>query len=314
MSGRYISPAGATHLKQAATRTCRCWKVTRVGMAPFGLTSLDRVVPLDDGFGSLTYRAHRGYTPYDNEATADLSVDNSEMQVLIAEFDMDGITLAAIHRGDYDDAAYVEYLVCYEEPAYVIAMLSSGTLGKVRQIDGIECFPELRSLTQTLKQRAIIEKGSVGCRVFQFGDERCKLVVADEWVVGIVTAVGVETDRTFTIEGDDVQLVDDYYRPGVVLFTSGANAGRTYEIESYTAAGVVTFSIPTELPIAEDDELEIRRDCTRQWAGHNSCETYENRLNYRGEPMRPVADSTGLMLPGAGSSGGGGGDVQTVPE
>lgn len=309
MSGRYISPAGVTHLEQPATRTCRCWKVTRVGMPAFGLTSLDRDVVLDDGFGTLTYRAHRGFTPYATEANADLAVDNSEMQVLIAEFEMDGITLAAINRGEYDDASFVEYLVAYDAPAYVIAMLSSGNLGKVRQIDGIECFPELRSLTQILKQKAIIEKGSVGCRVLEFGDERCKYPVETEWHSGQVDSVGVEADRVFTISGSGVMEISNYYVPGVVMFTTGANAGRTYEIESYevTSSGnEVVLAIPTEELIEIGDELEIRRDCTRQWSGHNSCETYNNRPNFRGEPFRPVADSGGLMVPGAGSTGGAG--------
>jgi uncharacterized phage protein (TIGR02218 family) len=306
MSGRTISVPGAAHLKQASTRTCRCWKITRVGMPPFGLTSLDRDVVLNDGFSTITYRAHRGFTPYANQANADLSVDNSEMQVLIAEFDMDGITLAAINRGEYDDAAFVEYLVCYQEPAYVIAMVSSGAIGKVRHMDGIECFPELRSLTQILKQKAIIEKGSVGCRVAALGDERCKVDLDPLWHDAEVTAVGAETDRTFTIEGDDVQLVEDYYRPGLFEFFTGANAGRSYEIEAYTAGGVITLAIPTEEVIEEGDTGRIRIDCTRQWEGHNSCETHDNRPNYRGEPFRPVADTANLMAPGAGSTGGGG--------
>lgn len=316
MSGRTISTAGATHLKQAATRTCRCWKITRQGMSAFGLTSLDRDVVVNDGFGSLTYKAHRGFTPYATQAGADLSVDNSEMQVLIAEFDMDGITLDAIHRGEYDDADYVEYLVGYDaDPAYVIAMLSSGRIGKVRQIDGMECFPELRSLSQILKQKSIIEKGSNGCRAVAFGDERCKYDVDSEWVDATVTAVGAETDRTFTIEGDDVQLVADYYRPGLAEFVTGDNAGRSFEVETYTAGGVVTLAIPTDAEIQEDDTLRIRRDCTRQMFGHNSCkDTYDNLPNYRGEGYRPTGDSQANATPGGASPGVNGGITETVAE
>lgn len=300
MSGRTISVAGAAHLKQAATRTCRCWKITRQGKPAFGLTSLDRDVSLNDGFSTITYKAHRGFTPYATQAGSDLSVDNSEMQVLIAEFDMDGITLEAIHRGEYDDADYVEYLVCYEEPAYVIAMLSSGKIGKVRQIDGIECFPELRSLSQILKQKSIIERGSNACRA-AFGDERCKVDAEALWVAASVTAVGTETDRVFTVAGSGVEATDDYYRPGLFKFTTGANAGRSYEIESYTAAGVVTLAIPTEEPVTDTDEGEIRPGCTFLWSGHNSCETYENRPNFRGEPFRPVADTVADGTPGGAS-------------
>lgn len=305
MSGRTIPIALADHLAGAATTTCRFWKVMAFDAPPFGLTSLDRDVTYDDGSGDgpILYKAKRGYTPYTIEATADLSVDNSEMEVLIAEFEVDGFTAEAIRRGVYDDAEFIEYMINYLDPSQGHVIMSSGTVGQIRQVDNLVCFPESRSLTQTLKQKAIIEKGSNNCRVKDFGDERCKYPVEDEWTPADVDSVGVETDRVFTISGVAVEMVNDYYRPGLFLFLTGANAGRSYEIESYTSGGVVTLAIPTEEPITTADSGEIRRDCTRLWSGHNSCEEYNNRPNFRGEPFRPVADTAGLMVPGAGSSG-----------
>ncbi len=312
MSGRSIPIALQTHLKQSSTTTCRLWKVMAYGVTPFGLSSLDRDVVYD----GVTYKAHRGYTPYSIQADADLSVDNSEMEVLIATYEVDGFTLDAIQRGVYDDATFYEYMVNYDDLSDGALVMSSGTVGKIRQIDGMVCFPESRSLTQTLKQKAIIEKGSVGCRVLAFGDERCKYNVAAEWTSGDVDSVGAESDRTFTIVGSGVMEVNDYYAPGVYEFETGDNAGRTYEIESYevTSAGPeITLMIPTEKPIQIGDTGKIRRDCSRQWEGHNSCDTYNNRPNYRGEPFRPVAETAALMAPGAGTKDGPS-DVQTSIE
>lgn len=126
---------------------CRLFKVTAIGDYSFGLTSLDRDVEYDDGDGMLLYRARRGYNPYSVETAADLSVDNSEMQVLLAEFDLDGFTYESIKKGVYDDARFIEYGVNYSDLTQGHVMLNSGSLGQVRVVDGLLCFPEMRSLT-----------------------------------------------------------------------------------------------------------------------------------------------------------------------
>lgn len=174
-----------------------------------------------------------------------MSVDNSDMRVLLAEFVLDGFTADAIARGVYDDAKFTEYLVNYLDLSAGHVIVNSGFIGKVRVVDGLLCFPEMRSLTQTLKQKSVIEKGSNNCRA-TFGDERCKFDVDTLWTNRTVTAVGVETDRTFTVGGTAPS--NDAWKPGLFEFFTGDNAGRTYEIESNTA-GTITLLFPTEKPI-----------------------------------------------------------------
>lgn len=293
MTGRVIDSALVSHLEGSATTTCRLFKVTAVDQSPFGLTSLDRDVTYDDGDGPLVYKAKRGYNAYSIETSADMSVDNSEMKVLLAEFELDGFTTESISRGVYDDARFIEYLVNYDDLGNGRAILNSGFIGKVRIVDGMLAFPEMRSLTQTLKQKSVIERGSNNCRA-KFGDERCKFDVSTLWSDRTVTLVGPETDRTFTVDG--TVPADDEWKPGLFEFFTGDNAGRTYEIETNTA-GMITLLIPTENPIQVNDTGRVRPDCTLLWSGPNSCETYDNRLNFRGEPHRPVADTASLMVP-----------------
>lgn len=298
---RTIPIALANHLAEPATTTCRLWRVApAAGGTPFGLTSLDRDVTFDDGDGAVTYKAKRGYTPYAIEANADLSVDNSEMQVLIAEFEVDGFTVEAIDRGVYDDARFVEYLVNYEDLSDGKVIMSAGTVGRIRKVDNLVCFPESRSLTQTLKQKSIIERGSNSCRVVEFGDARCGVNVAALWFTRTVTVVGLETDRVFTLDG--AAIATNALLPGLAECLTGANAGRSFEIEG-NVGNVITLAIPTDLPIGVADSWRVRPDCSRLWEGPNSCETYSNRPNYRGEWFRPVAGTAGLMVPGAGSTG-----------
>ena len=58
------------------------------------------------------------------------------------------------------------------------------------------------------------------------------------------------------------------------------------------------FGMPN--PIAVADTGRIRRDCSREWTGHNSCETYwgtSKGLHFRGEPHLQPGDP--VQVPGA---------------
>ena len=319
MSGREIPIAMVPNLEDAAPRWAYLLKIMPVvpDGPVLGITTWDVDIVQSDSDGDITYHARRGYDSYANQMTADLAVDNSEARFLIAEDYFDGITADAIRRGDYDDARFLQVMVnpYAVDDGHVI--ITSGTAGRITNVDGLEGTLELRSLTQTLKQKSIIELGSNNCRVVAFGDERCKIDVAALWVNASVDSVGLETDREFYISGTDVDETDDAYWPGLFQFEGGDNAGRSYEIESYTATSDglrVVLAIPTELPIQATDYGRIRPDCTRLWEGHNSCQTYDNRLNFRGEPKRPVSESEQLMAPGAGSSNAGAGDVGDTEE
>lgn len=316
MTGRTIPFAMVGNLQDAAPRWCFLWKVTPLqpGLSIFGLTSWDFDIVYDDlsGDGPITYKAKRGFNSYAIETSADLAVDNSEMEVLIAEYDFDGITASAISRGDYDDGRFIEYMVNPDDLSEGHTVFGSGNIGRQANIDGLTGVIETRSLTQILKQKSIIELGSNNCRA-TMGDPRCGYPVDTLWDGGEVSDVGLETDREFTPFGSSISTEDDFYVPGIAEFLSGANAGRTYEIESFVG-GVVILAIPTEEPISEFDQVRIRPNCTNLWgdAGteHNSCLYFNNRPNFRGEPKRPVSESYALQSPGAASNTMGAGSAE----
>jgi uncharacterized phage protein (TIGR02218 family) len=295
------------NLTDAAPRWAFGVKIMPVapGIPVLGLTNWDIDLVITDLDGPLTYKSKRGYNSYALASTADLSVDNSEMEFLIAEFDIDGITSEAMRTGKYDGAKFIQYIVNPYDIAAGKAIISSGYIGRMKNVDGLIAVLEARSLTQILKQQSIIEMGSNSCRA-QFGDARCGYPVETLWNGGEVDTVGAETDREFTLIGSDISTEDAYYVPGKVKFLTGDNSGREFEIESYIA-GVLTLMFPTDLPIQAGDELEIRKDCTHLWGApltddHNSCNFFENRPNFRGEPKRPVSETGQLMSPGGGTS------------
>ena len=195
---RIISTALAAHLKGSSTTVCYLLKVMpkRSDVATFGICTLDSDVIYDDGTGPLTYRAPRGYTTFDLDTRADLSVGTSEAEGLIADYPADGVTAAGVARGDYDGARFVQYLANYSDLTMGHVILNAGQIGQVTMIDEITCKMELRSLTQILKQLSIIEATSVTCRA-AYGDSRCKMPL--RWYNATVATVGLESDRTFTL-------------------------------------------------------------------------------------------------------------------
>ncbi|HEV2682631.1 MAG TPA: DUF2163 domain-containing protein [Rhodanobacter sp.] len=195
---RAISTALAAHLKGSSHTVCYLLKImpVRAGVATFGICTLDADVTYDDGTGPLTYRAKRGYTSFDLDTKADMSVGSSEASGLLADYPADGVTAAGVAAGDYDCARFVQYLVNYEDLTQGHVILNAGQVGQVTMLDELTCKLELRSLTQILKQNSIIELTSITCRA-QFGDLRCKMPL--RWYNATVATVGAEPDRDFTL-------------------------------------------------------------------------------------------------------------------
>ena len=292
---RACSAALAAHLAGPATTICFLLKVTPKNAAVFGITTLDRDVTYDDGNGAVTYRAKRGYTAMDVATHADMSVDNSEASGLLAEYPADGVTAQGIAAGNYDGAAFVQYLVNYMDLSMGHVIINSGRVGQVTNINDLTVNMEMRSLEQILKQISIIELTSLSCRA-KFGDTQCKLPFA--WNAAKVQSVGAEADRTFNIcapDGTALTFADGYFKPGVAVWTSGANDGIETEVETFAGTGqtvTLVFPVPTDIQIG--DLLNIRRDCGKS---KQNCIDYGNIVNFRGEPEIPVGNGMDLQAP-----------------
>lgn len=313
---RTIPIALQGHLDSGQTTTCHLLRIdpVRPGAVVIGLTDLDRDVEYDDGEGSVTYLAPVGFTASAYVATADFTVDNADTTSLFPEFDIPQLTEADINAGVYDYASYRLMLVNYEDLTQGHTIISTGTLGEMKTVDGLSFLGELRSLFQKYRQ-SIVERDSLTCRA-TFGSQPldtssstgaklerfpCGIDADALWQSGTVTGVGAEVDLTFADSG--LSVSSDGIVPGLVEWLTGANAGRQYEVAEFDG-GTVTLAFPTAFPIEVGDTFRIRPDCTKQWSGPLSCEHYNNRLNFRGEPFIPVGDAGSTSTPGAGTNSG----------
>lgn len=226
-----------THKAQFVTTLC---ELLRIGPLPDGsviaCTSHDQDVVYNDGAGELIYRAHSGFSGSSQTSTADLSVDNSEAETLIAEFTLPGVSQEMIDRGLLDKAPFICYQVNYENLSDGREIIGSGTLGEQKVKVGGLVVLELRSISQQARQ-SVVELDSLTCRVRQFGsqvgDERfpCGYNITPEWIGGTVSAAGEEPTRQF----DSAALTSPnaHFAPGVVEMLTGGNAGKIVEVESY---------------------------------------------------------------------------------
>lgn len=303
---RTVPAALLAHLQQPVTTTCRLLKITlRDGVTAFGFTTLDRAVSYDDGGGLIEYVATNGFDPSTFSADSTYSVDNAEGYALISDEVAPGITVEDVETGALDDARWRVYLVNFEDLSMGHVLLEGGDLGQVTTKHGMIWIPELLSVVVRLRQ-PIGHVDSRLCRA-TFGTPAdsqtgCGFNAEALWVNGTVTAVGAESDKVFTGDVASTSPVDPF--PGRVEWLTGANAGLTLWTDGFEA-GLVTLGEPTPFPIELGDTFRIRPDCRKRYA-EDCIATWDNGINFKGEPLIPVGDASAVQTPGAQMAGGGG--------
>lgn len=307
-----ISIALQNHLALPVTTTCYLQKIGPLDSSGtvIAFTSLDRDVTYDDGFGPVTYHASTGTQLSNLSASNDLTVDNGESNTLIPIYPVEGITTDMVDSGELDGVEYIVYKVNFHDLSMGHEIMANGQIGNVRMVPGGLITFENRSWSQLLQQNSVCEVDSLTCRVKRFGsmpgEERfpCNYDASAEWIFGVsVSSVGFDQFREFS--ADSLMQATDYFAPGIVRWVTGNNVGQSKEIESFdatTSGADIDLLFTVRNPIQTGDTFDIRRDCTRKWEGHNSCETYNNRQWFRGEPFIPVSDTVGLLVPGASAA------------
>ena len=275
-------------------------------------TSLDRDEVYDDGGGERTYYAQIGNQLSALQASTDGGIDNAESQSLIAVYPAPGISEDTIRQGLLETARYIIYEHDYlNGAAGVQEIVGGGVIGRIRIEQGLVCIPELRSWMQLLNQTGLIDETSLLCPARKFGSQSGEernfcgydLVANGEWIDFTVTSVGAETEREFTASA--LLQATDYFAFGMVEWTGGDNTGSSIELESFTSGGAVALRFLCRVPVQVGDTGKIRRGCSRQFTGHNSCETYfgtDRGLHHRGQPYTPIGDAIANNVPGVNTT------------
>lgn len=331
---RSVPPALLAYMQGHGIHMC---KIVKIGPLPDDsyrrLAMHGKTVNYDDGDGNgvQPYIARTGAQMSDFVTSSDLGVDNAEMDSLppVAAFPLEGFTTEQIQSGVLDKTPYVVYALNYLDTSLGHFIWSGGTIGEVRIKNSSLINLEQRSLSNQLKQ-VIGDVDSTTCRA-KFGSQStqnsagdavierfpCGYDVDPEWVNATVTDVD-GTDNDVLFEAASLGQAADYFAPGKVDWLTGDNVGLEREVGDFTtdtSAGTITLAYPTPHPIQVGDTFRIRRECTKHWTGHNSCDTFfgsNKTLHFRGEPWIPVGDASANLISGAGVPGDTGGTGEAV--
>lgn len=279
-----ITAALDAHLAKTSTTLATCWKVTRTDGEIFSFTDHDRDLVLS----GLTYSASAGYTRTAIQSSADLSVDNLDLEGGLSS---DSITEADIHAGLWDFATIEIFMVNWADLTQGTLKQRKGTLGQVRT--GRNHFvAELRGLMQQLQQN-VGRVYAVACDA-DVGDDRCTVNLIPLTITSTVTAV--TSQRVFS---DSARTESSgYFDRGKVTFTSGLNAGLQMDVKLHTpnagsppAGAVIELQLPMPYVIAPGDGYTMSPGCLKT---PNVCKVkFNNYVNYRGFEFVPGMDQIG---------------------
>lgn len=269
-----LSAGLEAHYAQEVTTLAYLWKITREDGQIFGFTSHDLPVVYD----GVTYEASSGFMPSAVSTSGGLAVDDVELEGMLVS---DAITEADLTAGLWDRAEVWLYQVNYNDLTMGANVLRRGWLGETTM--GTNRFTvELRGMNQRLAQ-AVGDNFSPVCRA-TFGSPKCGKDLNSYKVTGTITAV--PSNRVF-VDAARTEA-DGYFDLGYVTFTSGNNTGVSREIKTY-AADTITCEFAFPFLVEVGDAYEMFKGCDKKLA---TCrDTYNNVVNFRGEPYIPTADS-----------------------
>lgn len=261
----------------------RCWKATRRDGFVLAVTTCAR----DLLFEGVLYRSAEGFIPKAISQEASAAVANTEVEGFLS----DDITELEFEAGLWDGATVEVFEVNYRALSNGKLWISTATMGDIK-VTRSAFNAELRGLTQSL-QKVVGRLVTKGCP-WVFGSmspnawtAACNKDLGPLTVIGALTSV---TDlRTFA---DSTRFeVDDWFGAGVITFLTGANAGESLEVYSYSQSGgaFVTY-LPFLNNLAVGDSYSLTPGCRKRYT--EDCRTkHENTNNFGGFDLVPGADS-----------------------
>lgn len=280
-----ISAPLRAHYAGSVTTLAMLVKITRRDGLIFGYTDHDVSIR----FEGVTYRASIGHAPTDIDTSADLAVDNLEIQAFIDDASLREADLLA---GVWDYARVDVFEVNYNDLTMGARYIKRGRLGNIRLWSRPRKFiAELRGLSQHLQQ-SVVEVYSASCLADVF-DARCapggvmasgKTLASESRTGQVVTS---STDRrTFVASALD----DGPWQAGKVTWTTGLNASYAMEVKSWTnGTKTLVLMLPMPYDIAASDTFTINPGCLKRII--EDCKTiYNNVLNNRSFPYVPGID------------------------
>lgn len=258
------------HLSNSVLSIATCWKLTLTSNEVMGFTDCDRDLTVEN----VVYQSHAGFTASAIVNNSDLAIDNLEIEGVLSS---NNIKEEDILAGKYDFAQIEIFLVNYNNLSHGSLNMHYGTLERIT-LDNGRFIAQVQGLSAKLTQN-IGKLYSTLCRA-EFCDNKCKLDSHKFTKFSAVTSV----INNYSFQDESLTEDDDYYKHGIVKFTTGANSGLIFTIREYHKGNVTLFmQVPHK--IMKKDQYAIIAGCDKRFF---TCKNkFNNVKNFRGEPHIP---------------------------
>ena len=276
---RTLSPAFASHLDEPATTLCHAWRLTRRDGAVMGFTDHDR----DLTFDGTVFAAGTGLEAAEATAELGFAVGGGEVSGALSSASLTEPDIAA---GLYDDAAVETWLVNWADPGARL-LLGRFSVGEIRRQDGA-FVAELRGPAHRLdEERGLLYRRACSA---DLGDGRCRVDLSA--AAFSATASVAATDGALTLTtGGLGGFPPGWLTAGRLLWTGGANAGRSVAVKAHrVVGGTATLDLWARAPasMAPGDTFRVTAGCDKSL---ETCRAkFANVLNHRGFPHMPGND------------------------
>lgn len=244
-----------------------CMRLERTDASVYGFTTHDRPLVI----GGTTYEPAASFNPTDIASGNNMDTDNLTVEAMLSS---STITEDELRAGRWDYAAFRIFQVNWQDLAMGDKKDRAGHLGEV-SVNRQTFTAELLGMMQAY-DTSIGELTAPACRA-SLGDARCQVDLAPFTVTGTIDS---SDSDFFTLHDLARTEADGYFDEGVITFTSGANAGLSYEVKAY----IVNLWM-TKTPFAYDAagaNYTMSRGCNRTFGTCRN--TFANAVNFRGEP------------------------------
>ncbi len=261
----------------------RQWKTTRKDGVVLAVTTCARDLLID----GVLYRSAEGFIPKAISQEASAAVSNTEVEGALS----DEINELEFEAGKWDGATVEVFEVNYRAISQGKMILGTATLGDIN-VTRSGFNAELRGLAQRL-QKVVGRLVTKGCP-WMFGSMSPNAYTAAcNKDTGPLTVTGTFTSVTDlrTMADTSRTEVDDWFGAGTITILTGANAGETLEVYSYTqSGGVIVTHLPFLNNIAVGDSYSLVPGCRKRFT--EDCRMkFANTNNFGGFDLVPGADS-----------------------
>lgn len=266
----------ATHLTGTLTTLAYLLKIVRRDGTVLAFTTCDT----DLTVSGTTYKAADSFQMSALESPRGLAPENAELLGLL---NSGAITDADIASGYYDGAAITISVCNWAAPADGAVVLRTGTIGEIMH-DGSQYTFEIKGLVDALAQ-TVGQAYTKTCR-HRLGNAACtvNLALATYRKTGTLTSVSSNSLVSDTARSEAA----DFFTCGTLQFTSGANAGLTFDVRSFSSGAFTLWQAAPNTPAVGDAYVAVA-GCDKTYATCGA--KFTNTLNFGGFPHIPGADA-----------------------